>query len=286
MTYAQYITKLRTKLKDFGKLHKETFDGDGTTKNFPLTYAPIKDASYTVKVGGVTQTETTHYTIDKDTGIVTFVSAPASGSDNIEVAYQSIKVRDEDYLEFINDAIDHFRWKFWKEADDTTTITTVKDQYEYDLSGLTGILYPLWCWYKTSSSSTVWIAVQSLVNWEWLPRQTKLYVNPPFDTSALPMKFRFLQSFTKGTVTSDTLDIPDEWLLPYEFYVKARYYEQLVSEKIHEVGAVTTIKGFLPGPNILNVVEFYYRKAEEVANKIALKLPPLPIKTVTEGVAM
>ena len=86
MLYSQLISKLRIELKDFGKIQKETFDGDASTLNFPLTHIPVKDNSYTVKVGGVTKTETTDYSIDKDTGVITFVSAPASGSDNVEVS--------------------------------------------------------------------------------------------------------------------------------------------------------------------------------------------------------
>ena len=146
MLYSEFITTLRKELKDFGKIHQETFDGDASTLNFVLKEVPIKDSSYVVKISGVTKTETTDYTIDKDTGVLTFVVAPASASDNVSVSYQSVKIRDDDYIQLINDGIDNFRWKFWKEAIDTTTFTTVKDQYEYDLSTLTGILYLVNAW--------------------------------------------------------------------------------------------------------------------------------------------
>ena len=127
MTYLTFINRLRNELKDFAYLHKEVFDGDASTKNFIATHLPIKDYSYTIKVDDVEKTETTDYSLDRDTGILTFVSAPAAGSDNVEITYKSVKIRDEDYLEIINDAIDHFRWKFWKEAEDTTSITTTAD---------------------------------------------------------------------------------------------------------------------------------------------------------------
>ena len=286
MTYSTFISKIRTELSDFGKIHTETFDGDASTKSFVLNFIPIKDASYVVKVGGVTKTETTDYSVNKDTGVIVFVSAPAAGSDNIEVSYQSIKIRDEDYIEIINDAIDHFRWKFWKEADDNTTFESVADQYEYDLSALTGIIYVIHAWYKTSSDAGEWQEVQGLTNWKYLKRQEKLYVNPTFDTSDLPMKIRYLKSFTKGTATTDTLDIPDEWLLPYKFYIKARFFEQQIAEKVSETAAITTIPSYTPAQVMFQIAENYYKKADDVANKLAPKLPSLPIKNLSEGISL
>lgn len=286
MTYLTFINKIRVELKDFAYLHKEVFDGDGSTKNFIATHLPIKDASYVVKVDDVTKTETTDYSLDRDTGLLIFVSAPGAGSDNVEITYSSVKIRDEDYLELINDAIDHFRWKFWKMATDTSTLTTVKDQYEYDCSGITGILYILNAWYKASSGATVWQAIQSLTNWKYYPVLQKLYVDPTIDTSSLPMKLLYLKSITKGAVTSATLDIPDEWILPHKYYIYARFYERLIPEKIHDTSAVTTQPSFTPAQAVFNIAEAYYKKAEDIANKLAPKLPPMGIKQVHQGVAI
>jgi len=283
MLYSSLIQILRSELKDFGRIHQETFDGDASTLNFILKETPIKDDSYVVKVEGITKTETTDYTIDKDTGVLTFVSAPASGSDNISVSYQSIKIRDADYIQLINDGIDHFRWKFWKETDDSSTITTVKDQYEYDLSTLTGILYILNVWYKSSSSATAWNEIQSYTNWKWLARQAKLYTDPPFDTSSLPVKIRYLKSFTKGTTTGATVDIPDEILLPYKYYIMARFYERIIPERISETAAVTTFPSYSPAQVVFDISQKYYNLADNVANRLAYKLPPMTIKNLIEG---
>ena len=290
MLYSAFIAKLRTELSDFARYYNkgdgETFDGDGSTKIFELTKVPINDGSYTVKVGGATKTETTDYTLDRDTGVLTFVAAPAAASDNIQVIYKYVIIRDEDYIELINDAIDHFRWKFWKEADDTTTFESVADQYEYDLSSLTGIIYVIHAWYKTSSDAGEWQEVQGLTNWKYLKRQEKLYVNPTFDTSDLPMKIRYLKSFTKGTATTDALDIPDEWLLPYKYYIKGRYFENLIAEKIHETAAITTQPSFAPAQVVFDISNKFFIKAEDVATKLAPKLPPMAIKQLSEGVSL
>jgi len=286
MTYLEFISKLRVELKDFVHLHKEIFDGDASTLNFIVTHVPIKDNSYVVKVGGTEKTETTDYSLDRDTGILTFVSAPAAGSDNIEITYKEIKIRDEDYLEIINDAIDHFQWKFWEMDIDETTLTTVKHQYEYDCSGITGILYVLNSWYKASSGSTVWQAVSGLTNWKYYVGLTKLYVNPTFDSTGLAMKLLYLKSFTKGTATSDTLDVPDKWILPYKYYIYARFYERLIPEKINETTAVTTQPSFTPAQAVFNIAQMYYQKADDVAKKLAPRIPAMPIKQIQDGIAM
>ncbi len=290
MTYLEFINKLRVELKDFPKLQRDIFDGDGTTLLFPLSAVPIKDGSYVVKVAGSTKTEgaSNHYTLDRDTGVLEFTSgnAPSSASDTVVVTYKSLKIRDEDYLELINDAIDHFRWKFWGMAIDTTTLTTVKDQYEYDCSGITDILYILNAWVKASSGATVWEAIQGMTNWKYYTELQKLYTAPTFSTSSLPMKLLFLKSFTKGTATRATLAIPDKWLLPYKYYIYARFYERLIPEKIGDVSAVTTQPSFTPAQAIYAISEAYYEKAEKLTNKLAPKLPPMPIKQTHSGIAI
>lgn len=286
MLYSTFISKLRLELKDTDKIGRDRWDGDGSSTIFQTNHFPIKDASYTIKVGSTTKTETTDYAIDKDLGIITFVVASDAGSDNVEITYRYQKLRDTDYVELVNDGIDQFRWKFWREAEDTSTFTTVKAQNNYDLSSLTGILYLIHAWYKTSSSDTSWSEIQGLTNWKYLTRQSKLFIDPPFDANSLPMKLRYLKSFTKGTLSTDTLDIPDEWLLPFKYYIYARFYERFIPERISETAAVTTLPSYAPSQVIFNIAESYYRKAEEVANRIAPKLPSMPIKQLHEGVTL
>ena len=54
--------------------------GDGSTTTFSMANTPLIPGSQTVKVAGTTQTYGTGYSVNFDTGLVTFVSAPASSS--------------------------------------------------------------------------------------------------------------------------------------------------------------------------------------------------------------
>jgi len=73
------------------------FSGDGSQTQFqlPAPYYPIQNV-VDVSVGGTSQTEGTDFWFDYWNGVLNFTSAPASGTDNIDV--------DVDYVQF------PFRW--------------------------------------------------------------------------------------------------------------------------------------------------------------------------------
>ena len=71
------------------KTTKELFNGNASQKIFPFTieYEATKTSDLKVEVGGVVQTETTHYTIS---GVnLTFVTAPPAGTNNVVIYRQT-----------------------------------------------------------------------------------------------------------------------------------------------------------------------------------------------------
>jgi len=290
MLYSAFITTLRTELHDLGNKSNlrdgDVFSGDASRKVFELKHANIKDSSYTVNIAGSPQTETTHFTIDKDTGIVTFVSAPGAGTGNVEVLYTYVRVRDDEWIEFINDAIDYFQWTFWTIATDLTTLTTTAKDYDYDTSGITGLLYILKVWYKETATSDIWIPVNKVTNWRFYQSLDELHFDPYFSKSDLPIKILYLQAITKAAATTGTIGIPTEWLLPIKLFCKARFYEMLVAEKIHETGVITTQPSYSPAQLAYDMAQRYQDNADEVAKKIAPKLPPQAIRDSKQGVNM
>lgn len=65
---------------------RQTFSADGTSKDYQLAETNIVSVDF-VKVNGVTKTLTTDYTINLTTGKVTFVTAPTTGQDNVEIGW-------------------------------------------------------------------------------------------------------------------------------------------------------------------------------------------------------
>lgn len=63
-----------------------TYNGDGTTKVYKLPATSLTSIGAVI-VNGVTQTLTTHYSVSLVNGTVTFVTAPATATDNVEITY-------------------------------------------------------------------------------------------------------------------------------------------------------------------------------------------------------
>jgi len=76
----------RSGLSNRQETDSQSFSGDGSAKVFTLTNAPVSINSVTV--GGTTQTKHISYVIDLDNKLITFNSAPASGTDNVVVSYE------------------------------------------------------------------------------------------------------------------------------------------------------------------------------------------------------
>lgn len=65
---------------------RQRFSADGTSAAYQLAETAITSVD-SVYVNGVLKTVTTDYTVNLSTGVVTFVVAPATGVDNVEIAW-------------------------------------------------------------------------------------------------------------------------------------------------------------------------------------------------------
>lgn len=68
-----------------GKKH-QTFSGDSAATAYQLAETDVTSVD-TVKVGGVTKTLTTDYTVNLTTGVVSFVVEPTTGVDNVDISW-------------------------------------------------------------------------------------------------------------------------------------------------------------------------------------------------------
>ena len=108
MTAANIILAVRQDVKDAAKSNivrgeVPSGDVDAVNKRFYLAYQPIVTASAKVYQNGTLLTLTTNYTIDEETGIITFVAIPAVGT-KIEVDYYYNWFNDASYTSFLDNA--------------------------------------------------------------------------------------------------------------------------------------------------------------------------------------
>lgn len=99
---------LRSKIDDSLISSHDEATGDGTSTKFQLDNIVVYPDSYKVYVAGTLKTETTHYTLDKANGLVTFVTAPANLAE-ITIDYQYSDFTDAELDIFLN------KYKSWVE---------------------------------------------------------------------------------------------------------------------------------------------------------------------------
>ena len=73
------LERLRLNINDNYREFQDSQAGDGSSIHFRLSSYPISANSQQVYLAGTLQTETTHYTLDDDTGKLTFLTAPGDG---------------------------------------------------------------------------------------------------------------------------------------------------------------------------------------------------------------
>jgi hypothetical protein len=77
-TLAALSGRLRSELGDMGRSFEETFVGDGATKRYQLTNAPVKGSSLVIKVGATNVSSTT--SVEEHTGMLILAVAPTTGA--------------------------------------------------------------------------------------------------------------------------------------------------------------------------------------------------------------
>jgi len=270
MVIENWIQQMQRFVKDFPILTRETWDGDGTMLAFRTNNKPVLESSYTVKVGGVIRTEDTHYTIDLDTGLLTFVAgeAPAAGNDNVSIDYKYAKIRDEDWIEIYNNIVRKIRDDLYQEANDTSLVTVAK-QYEYDLDAISkNIISILEVFYRTNDANP-WTEVgQTNRNAKFLPELNELQFRPYFDTTGYEIKFHYLFGFDTVSAITDDVDIPDKWLNVFKFYGAAEYLNRIIPSKLTETAVVTKEKTYHPADTVAKLSDYFDSKGDKELKKV------------------
>jgi hypothetical protein len=82
-------------LEDYNRIGKgftNKFNGDNTSVNYTLTDSGLDATTVTCTVDGVAKTEGTDFTVNRTTGVVTFSSAPPTGTNNVVItAYKTVQ---------------------------------------------------------------------------------------------------------------------------------------------------------------------------------------------------
>lgn len=294
MTVAQFIDILRNATFDHEVLSQDKWAGDGATVAFRTSNRPIIDDSYDVHLytgaSWVLQTETTNYTLNKDTGILQFTSAPASGAasgatdgKNIRLTYKYAFLRDDEWMEIINNVIRKWRRKIWVQDEDSTTFDTVKDQSQYDLDSISNkIFFVLDIYYKKSTDAD-WQKITQYHNWTYHPETNKVEFRPSFANSDYDLRFLYIKGISEISATTDTFPVDTDFYSAFEKACMAEYLKRLALYLLKDTSALFKEMSFHPAGEVMRQAREMDADAVRELGLVKPRFPQTSVQILTEG---
>lgn len=142
-TLAALSDRLRAEIGDIGRSFVETFEADGSSKRFQLTYAPVKASNLVIKVNNTNVSSTS--VVEEVVGMVELATVPVAGA--------TVTVSGTNYKYFTDSEIEYYvTTAFNEHARSTTdsngaraTLTTLPpiDEYPLVILASTMALYTL-----------------------------------------------------------------------------------------------------------------------------------------------
>ena len=288
MTYATLIDKYRRESGDKKRRVHVDWIGDGATTVFqmPLDTFPVLDDSstYTVKVNGVTMTETTQYTLDKATGTITFVSTPTNGH-AVTIDSIACHLSDADWLTIINDTILSMGDDFFKEFVDLVNFTTTANMTSLSLVASQPNCIAVYEWLYRKSTNEDWRPVDNFCNWRYDRDNNTLYNSSRdiFTVTGELFKVRGLKTYTLGDETTDTIDVQDRFLTIVEYGTLARYWRWRYKDVIDLVSKFTTENTRTALQEIIMLSDRFDRSYEAEKAKLKPQKPARNIPVYKDG---
>lgn len=225
------ITSLREDLEDFPvEVNDQYTTADTTTTKIQLAQFPVHSVT-SVTVNAVAKVETTDWTLDYNTGLLTLVAAPGSGQ-LVDVVYKKCIFRDARFLTAIQEAVRAMWDKVYLQG---VAYVAVRSQVgEYDLTNSTDVPASV-SWYDTVASADQTAARSAFANpltrimyaellrygglqADWQPflhferRETKrLFLTTDLGDSDL-LRIVYITPCTVPSGVGSTLDVPDAYI--------------------------------------------------------------------------
>jgi hypothetical protein len=133
------LSRVRLELGDQQKNFTFTATGDGTTTVFPTGIKPIEVVNLTVTENGNPIAYPYGYTVEQDTGIITFANAPASAAAIVVTGVQDRYFLDSELSNFINDAVNQHTYNRVDAYGTQVTLASIDPVEEYPVAILATI---------------------------------------------------------------------------------------------------------------------------------------------------
>lgn len=277
MITSALIARLRRKYDDQPKAAQVIREGDGSSTLFNVgrNRVPVMETGYSVYKGTSAQTETSHYTLDKDTGDVQFVSAVVSGV-NAKINFKHANFRDQHWVDAINDSIDRLNARGYSRQTvwDTSSFTLSANQQVYNAPTNAIDVYQLLINDGAGNYGEVGAG-----NWSYNGDRNKIILGYQ-PSSAASAAVSYLRKLKTYEATSATLDIKDEWATAIEKGAGAYYFRKMAS-KIATQGNASVQEGHFSFTSLRTQANDLDNEFERESTRMKPAGPP---KTIRFGI--
>lgn len=136
---ADLLSRVRLELGDMQKQFNYAATGDGSTKKFTLNAKPVELTNLYVTVAGTPIAYPAGYSLEQNTGIITFVTAPGNNAAIIVTGMANRYFLDSDLCTFINTAVTQHTHNRTDSYGSEVTIASIPAVEEYPLAILATI---------------------------------------------------------------------------------------------------------------------------------------------------
>lgn len=264
-----------------------TADGSTTVFQMPTDTFPVLDqtGTYIVKVNGVQMTETTDYSLDKETGTLVLVSTPTNGQ-AVLIDSSAVYLTDDAWLNVINAVLSGLGDDFWKEFVDTSSFTATANMLSLSLVASQANCIAVYEFARRLATTDDWTPVDNDCNWRYDRDNNVIYISnqDAFTTTGELLKVRGLKTYTLGTAVTDTLDIQDRYLTVLEYGCLARYWKYRYKSVVELVSKMTQENTRTPLQELIMLSDRASRDYEVEKAKLKPQKPPRMIPVFKEGV--
>jgi hypothetical protein len=287
MLYSALITSLRNQVGDTRRRVHVDWIGDGSLTVFqmPDDTFPVYEVSgtYIVRLAGATKTETTDYTLDKETGVLTMLTAPGNGV-ALTIDSSAVYLQDSSWLDVINSTIRSLGDDFFKEFVDAT-LTSTAGMTSMSLVATNPYCIAVYEIQYRQSTSSEWQTLETVTNWRYDRENNTFYVgrSDVFTVTGELLRIRGLKTYVIGTATTDTIDVQDRFLTIIEYGCVARYWRWRYKSVVELVSKMTQEASRTPLQELVMLSDRFDRMYEAEKAKLKPQKPPRTIPRFLEG---
>jgi len=278
MLTSELISQCRREFQDIPKMSQAAKLADGVANVFNLGRQPIVESSYTIYFNTSAKTETTHYTLDKDSGDLQTVAVQAAGI-NVKAIFKYAIFRDANWTEAINYGIDALNGRgFFRQVVRNTSVMALSANVRtYSGPSACVDLYEV----LQTDTGTVSGSYRRLEgNWSYQQDANKLLLDyKPLTAGKLAVSY--LRNMQTYSATSATLDVAQDWLELVKTKAGVYFYDSLAA-RIAQMPTATVDEGHYSVRNLLALSQNLEQRFNQLA---ARKKPTRPAKSMQYAVS-